>query len=241
MPATLTTSLQVTLSLSDERATRILRHLRDNESIPDLLLRLLDNATLVAPNRNQTSPERSGFKTKYYNFPEGFEIFRVSNGTRYSARASHGKWITPTGGQFSSLNALSQSITKTSENAWISWSFIDTDGKVKRIDALRDKSRVATRNRAPSDEDQETLTWRDDVYAALKRIGRSATLYEIYRQTAFLRRKRGATLPESMEAIIRRTLEENSSDSDSYKGRANLFRSVNGIGSGVWGLRHESN
>jgi predicted restriction endonuclease len=38
-------------------------------------------------------------------------------------------------------------------------------------------------------------------------------------------------------AIVRRELEYNSSDSESYQGRYDLFYSVNGIGEGVWGLR----
>jgi hypothetical protein len=38
-------------------------------------------------------------------------------------------------------------------------------------------------------------------------------------------------------AIVRRELEYNSSDSESYQGRHDLFYSVKGIGEGVWGLR----
>lgn len=244
MPQTSNVSLQVTLPLSDERFASLLRHRRGDESVADLILRLLDTVTRTETSQNNTASAHSmGVKTKYYDFPEGFEIFRTSRGVRYSAKASNGMWVTPTGERYSSLNELSGSITGTSENAWVSWSFIDSDGRAKRIDALRDKHVVATRNRTPAsnDEGTEATTWRDDVYAALKGIGEPATLYEIYQHTRRIREKRGVVLPTNASAIIRKVLEENSSDSTSYKGRYDLFKSVKGIGSGIWELRHAGN
>ncbi|WP_164517750.1 DUF3883 domain-containing protein [Rhizobium sp. TAL182] len=79
--------------------------------------------------------------------------------------------------------------------------------------------------------------WRDDVAAALRDIGGSGSLSEIYKA---VRARRGEGLPRSWQAIVRRELEYNSSDSESYKERYDLFRSVNGIGSGVWALREAS-
>jgi hypothetical protein len=80
-------------------------------------------------------------------------------------------------------------------------------------------------------------SWRNDVAAALQDIGGSGSLSEIYQA---VRARRGERLPRSWEAIVRRELEYNSSDSESYKERYDLFRSVNGIGSGVWALREAS-
>ena len=61
-----------------------------------------------------------------------------------------------------------------------------------------------------------------------------APLADIYEE---LRRLRPKPHPQNFDAIIRRTLENNSSDSDSYSGTNDLFYSVDGIGGGVWGLR----
>ncbi len=76
--------------------------------------------------------------------------------------------------------------------------------------------------------------WRDDVEAALRSIGGQGTLSEIYEA---VRSVRQGNLPPSWQAIVRRELEYNSSDSDSHQKRFDLFYSVRGIGSGVWGLR----
>ena len=80
-------------------------------------------------------------------------------------------------------------------------------------------------------------TWRSDVVTALKSIGGQGSLQEIYEA---VRANRQGALPKTWEAIVRRELEYNSSDSESYQRRHNLFRSVNGIGSGVWALRASS-
>ncbi len=75
--------------------------------------------------------------------------------------------------------------------------------------------------------------WRDDVRQALEEIGGSGTLAEIYEAISHIRTE----LPESWQAIVRRELEHNSSDLESYKETHDLFFSVEGIGAGVWGLR----
>lgn len=80
----------------------------------------------------------------------------------------------------------------------------------------------------------ELATWREDVFEALRSIGGAAPLASIYRA---VREIRGGRLPRTWEAIVRRELEYNSSDSRSYRHRFDLFRSVQGIGGGVWALR----
>ncbi|MBB3020424.1 hypothetical protein FHR70_003505 [Microvirga lupini] len=81
------------------------------------------------------------------------------------------------------------------------------------------------------------MAWRDDVQAALEAIGGQGALQVIYNAVEQIRRRNGGTLPPSWQAVVRRELEYNSSDSESYQGRFDLFYSVNGIGGGVWGLR----
>jgi len=76
-------------------------------------------------------------------------------------------------------------------------------------------------------------TWRDDIVHALNSLGGSAALADIY---AEVRRIRPLPHPQSFEEVIRRTIEQASSDTQSYTG-PDLFRSINGVGGGVWGLR----
>jgi hypothetical protein len=81
------------------------------------------------------------------------------------------------------------------------------------------------------------VLWRDDVRAALERLGGSAPLESIYRTVKEIRLRDGRRIPVSIEAIIRRELEYNSSDSESYTEKHDWFYSVDGIGAGVWGIR----
>jgi len=82
----------------------------------------------------------------------------------------------------------------------------------------------------------EMASWRDDITQALTNLGGAATLDQVY---AEILRIRPGPHPASLEAIIRRTLEEHSSDSASFRG-PDLFRSVDGLGRGRWGLRTPS-
>ena len=77
-------------------------------------------------------------------------------------------------------------------------------------------------------------TWTEDVVTGLENLNGIAPLADIYNE---LRSIRPEPHPESFDAIIRRTLESNSSDSDAFQGKSDLFYSVDGIGGGVWGLR----
>ena len=81
------------------------------------------------------------------------------------------------------------------------------------------------------------VLWRDDIVDGLSRLGGEADLHEIYRIVKDIRRNAGRSLPRSVDAVIRRELENNSSDSESFTGQRNLFRSVKGIGAGRWALR----
>ena len=77
-------------------------------------------------------------------------------------------------------------------------------------------------------------TWRVDVQAALENIGGQGSLEAIY---AAVRLLRPAPMPATWQSIVRRELEYNSSDSESFQQRYDLFYSVGGIGKGIWGLR----
>jgi hypothetical protein len=80
-------------------------------------------------------------------------------------------------------------------------------------------------------------TWRDDVRSALQQLGGKADLDTIYRQVKKVRETSNRTVPSSLDAIVRRTLEQNCADTESYLGLYDLFQMPNGKGAGIWALR----
>lgn len=84
------------------------------------------------------------------------------------------------------------------------------------------------------------ILWRQDVALALRELGGAAHLKDIYEKVRSSRIQAGRSVPENSDAIVRRELEYNSSDTKAYQGKRDWFRSVDGIGSGVWALREEA-
>ncbi len=76
-------------------------------------------------------------------------------------------------------------------------------------------------------------TWLDDIITTLEELGGSGSYPEIYEKIRTVRKK---PFPKTWDAIIRRVIETHSSDSNNYKGK-DIFKSMQGIGSGVWGIR----
>lgn len=75
--------------------------------------------------------------------------------------------------------------------------------------------------------------WVDDVRAALLKLGGSASLHQIYSTVEEIRSSAGRSVPKSLDATVRRTIEDHSSDSDNFRG-ADIFRKV---ARGEWALR----
>jgi hypothetical protein len=80
--------------------------------------------------------------------------------------------------------------------------------------------------------------WRDDVMQALTELGGTAPLGDIYMRVRSIRRAAGRSLPPSTEAVIRRELENNSSDSDSFTRERDWFAMPHGKGAGIWSIRN---
>ena len=189
-------------------------------------------------------------------FPEGFEVFRTYLGVEYKAKIAGAKWILESDGRvLQSLNELSRAIGAKTENAWLNWFYLDDRGMRHPVSKLRDPSTVVTRSRqkeaalqnqpivkqtSPARSDYGLVpgdgTWRDDVRSALQRLGGKASLSQIYKETEVIRTAAGRSIPPSLEATVRRTLEDHSSDSENYRGQ-DLFCMPEGKGAGVWGLR----
>lgn len=78
------------------------------------------------------------------------------------------------------------------------------------------------------------MTQLEMVIMALKNLGGKGVYSEIYAEYEKISNVR---LTYGRKAGIRKTIEDHSSDSMNFKGKEDLFYSVNGIGNGIWGLR----
>jgi hypothetical protein len=77
------------------------------------------------------------------------------------------------------------------------------------------------------------VRWVDDIRVALSALGGKATLQKIYKAVEERRQAAGRSTPSTIEAVIRRTIEDHSSDSANFKAE-DLFCK---IGRGEWALR----
>jgi hypothetical protein len=185
------------------------------------------------------------------HFPEGFEIFRNYLGRDYRARASTGNWrLIGSNLRYPSLNELSRGIGAKVENAWMNWFYLDPSGQKRPVSSLRDPSKILARKKysiglTPQVEPEKVdakmsninITWRDDVFDALKILGGKSDLGRIYKEVEGIRKATGRSVPPTLDAVVRRTLEDHSSDSRNYRGGPDLFYMPEGHGAGVWALR----
>lgn len=80
-------------------------------------------------------------------------------------------------------------------------------------------------------------TWLEDIEIALRNLGGTARYADLYAEIA---NTREAELSPAWQEIVRRTIQNHSSDSRAFNGNGNgqdLFFAVEGIGKGIWGLR----
>jgi hypothetical protein len=76
-------------------------------------------------------------------------------------------------------------------------------------------------------------SWDEDIVTAFQNLGGSASYDGLYAEIARIRPAR----PTSWKDVVRRRVQDLSSDSAGFKGGKDLFFSVQGLGGGVWGLR----
>lgn len=79
--------------------------------------------------------------------------------------------------------------------------------------------------------------WWQIVEYVLKKLGRPSSLSEIYRGVTTVCRDLDRRMPQELEATVRGTLEDNSSDSERFKGVRDIFCMPRGKHAGVWSLR----
>jgi hypothetical protein len=166
------------------------------------------------------------------------------------AQVEQGAWrLNGDEAALSSLNELSRAIGAKTENAWQNWLFNTEEGP-RPVSALRDPTRISSRrslagnaNSTPENSTPEGVRqmndarWVDDVKRALTELGGKAPLQRIYDAVEKIRKEERRSVPRTLDATIRRTLEDHSTDSHNYRGRDDLFALPEGKGAGVWALR----
>ena len=82
------------------------------------------------------------------------------------------------------------------------------------------------------------MTWATDLVQALENLGGQAQLSDIYCEIKQIR----PNLTSAWKSSVRERIQRHSSDSLSYNpDNPDLFYSVEGLGSGIWGLRSSLN
>src|SRR5688572_11665506 len=76
-------------------------------------------------------------------------------------------------------------------------------------------------------------TWLEDIQIALERLGGLSHYASLYEE---MEKIRGTPMDRSKRATIQRTIQDHSPISAGYKNKKDIFYSVDGLGSGVWGL-----
>lgn len=79
--------------------------------------------------------------------------------------------------------------------------------------------------------------WWEVIEYSLDRIGGEGSLGEIYQSVIRVCNEIGKRMPPSLDAAIRGTLEDNSSDSERYKKVRDVFTMPRGKHAGYWALR----
>ena len=108
------------------------------------------------------------------------------------------------------------------------------DQILSRILGVSQKSQLQLRS---LNGKQQKMRWIDDVLQAFDELGGEAPLHVLYDKVRTIRAAAGRTLPTTTDAIVRREVENHSSDSEAYLGKRDLFYAPNGIGAGIWALR----
>ena len=81
-------------------------------------------------------------------------------------------------------------------------------------------------------------SWLDEVMDVIQSLGGKAHYDDIY-QKVYERQIMKFDDNPNWRAAVRQNIEMNSSDSDAYQGKKDIFYSVEGKGKGIWGIRPE--
>ncbi len=98
---------------------------------------------------------------------------------------------------------------------------------------VKTSNQKVTTTQTKKESEMGKIRWVDDIRAVLNDLGGRASLHQIYKAVELRRKEGGRSLPRTLEAVVRRTLEDHSSDSANFRA-ADLFQLV---GRGEWALR----
>ncbi|KSU49929.1 HNH endonuclease [Exiguobacterium indicum] len=76
-------------------------------------------------------------------------------------------------------------------------------------------------------------TWLEDIITALKNLNGISHYKPLYEEISRIREQ---PLSAEWKSTVRNTIETHSQDSKNFTNKSNIFYSVNGLSSGVWGL-----
>ncbi len=126
-----------------------------------------------------------------------------------------------------------------SENEIISRVFKQKNASGTLVDSSGDKAmtKSATAVRHRHVANLRDAYWWQVVQHALEGLGKPSSLSDIYKAVIAISKDCDRKMPTEIEATVRGTLEDNSSDSERYKQVRDVFSMPEGTGAGVWGLR----
>lgn len=110
-------------------------------------------------------------------------------------------------------------------------------GDQNENDILKRILAAGTSSEKPKGKTMKKRKWIDDVFDGLAALGGKGYYAEIYPSVKETRLRNGFRIPRSFEAIIRREIENHSSDSEVYLGKRDLFTATKGLGAGYWAIR----
>ncbi|MAL43936.1 MAG: hypothetical protein CME98_07985 [Hyphomonas sp.] len=221
---------------------------QSGEESEDQILRRILADFVSDPRANLKNEQTVGImdRRNEVHFSEGFEVFRNMAGKEVCAVVQGGEWwIKGTQTRAASLNGLSRALSRNNENAWQVWFYLDDHGKRVPVSSLRPrKKRSLSRGDRPMMEKSRptlpTVRWCDDVREALRVLGGTARLDDIYVTVEKQRSQAGRSTPTSLPAVVRKELEQRSSDSEAFLGGDDWFKIAGEKGEGIWSLRFHS-
>ena len=247
------------IRISDATWDRLKGYARPLEDTPEDVIRLaldaLDSSRgkartsavpTVGKKRPEAAPTTQGSKLPQKEFRGPLLEVLIESGGRSLVRNIRARLESKVS---SRLSAADYEKVSTGEPRWwnaVCWerSVLVKEG-ILRDDSPRGEWELSIQGHqlmsdASSSADTSPETWRDDVESALDQLdhGYGAPLSKIYDVVRGIRKSGGRSLPTSLDATIRRTLEDNSTDSDNFRGE-DIFYMPEGKGAGIWGLRRK--
>jgi hypothetical protein len=141
----------VPASTSIEVSARVMAELTRLTEKSDITLETLFHRLLkIEPPAEIRQDGTIGYEDPATGFilPEGFPIVRTHKGVTHRAKATKGGFENDAGAFFENLNKLNVSLqVGRPENAWNEWCFVDAEGRMRKLTAIRPLPKLRERKR----------------------------------------------------------------------------------------------